>query len=695
MIQLSPPLINTQIPAFYNNNLIIPYSFGSGVGINSVKGFYLQLKQVNTNRVIGTTYSYNFNDKYVNFILPDDIFNQLLPGKYYKAQIAYIDQNDTVGLYSGVANIKFTKEPKVEISNLILQSTNLNPVSFVGKYTNEDYSENVQMYKFQIFKEDGQLFFDTDWKIHNKSNDIILTESIDTLSLGNKLKENEIYNITYGIKTNNLLEKFSQKYQITEANLINSSLKCKVTVENDKEEGTIKVFIEDMEDYITGNFVLLRTSSKDDFQSWNILNRFNIINQKYKKQQIYNDFLIEEGVVYKYAIQQFNSSNIYSNKIVSSDITGFMEYSFLVSADGKQLGIKLNPQFNQFKPTLQESKYETIGSKYPFFYRNGIVDYKSFSISGLISQYMDKNNLFNDIYNEENFTTNLTDDNIALEKEFKNQVIDFLNDGKVKFLKTPTEGSYLVRLMNIQTSPENTLGRMLHNFSSEAYEIAEVNNDNLIKFGFLKSNDMLEYIKEEDYFQESIELKDKNFNENLLNKTVNNFCVIDLPFGSKIKINNEEIQIGQTGAYYCPIDYEVNNFEIISLNENILESFSPTISYGFYKDVIDEFDRVEKIELETKLGEQFFGAADIVSHYNITNAQKSIQINKIIYAKIYKKEEEQEDINLNYFANIDEQQILIEEPLFLKNFNPQSFTIGDGLVAEIGVSLTISTYRQE
>ena len=122
MIQLSPPLINTQIPAFYNNNLIIPYSFGSGVGINSIKGFYLQLKQVNTNRVIGITYSYNFNDKYVNFILPDDIFDQLLPGKYYKAQIAYIDQNDIVGLYSGVANIKFTKEPKVEISNLILDN---------------------------------------------------------------------------------------------------------------------------------------------------------------------------------------------------------------------------------------------------------------------------------------------------------------------------------------------------------------------------------------------------------------------------------------------------------------------------------------------------------------------------------------------------------------------------------------------
>jgi hypothetical protein len=41
-----------------------------------------------------------------------------------------------------------------------------------------------------------------------------------------------------------------------------------------------------------------------------------------------------------------------------------------------------------------ESKVDTIGSKYPFVFRNGNVGYKEFPISGLISFLTDENKLF-------------------------------------------------------------------------------------------------------------------------------------------------------------------------------------------------------------------------------------------------------------------------------------------------------------
>ena len=95
--------------------------------------------------------------------------------------------------------------------------------------------------------------------------------------------------------------------------------------------------------------------------------------------------------------------------------------------DGKrQLKIKYNPKVSTFKNTLLESKIDTIGSKYPFVFRNGNVNYKEFSISGLISYLSDDNGLFyntEDIFNEHlNYgrsLTNLTSDNITTERNFK------------------------------------------------------------------------------------------------------------------------------------------------------------------------------------------------------------------------------------------------------------------------------------
>jgi hypothetical protein len=75
-----------------------------------------------------------------------------------------------------------------------------------------------------------------------------------------------------------------------------------------------------------------------------------------------------------------------------------------------------------------------------------------------------------------------------MESLFKNEVANWLNNGKVKFFKSPIEGSLLVRLMNVSLDPEDVLGRMLHTFNCTAYEIGELNYNNLIKYNFINSN---------------------------------------------------------------------------------------------------------------------------------------------------------------------------------------------------------------
>ena len=78
-------------------------------------------------------------------------------------------------------------------------------------------------------------------------------------------------------------------------------------------------------------------------------------------------------------------------------------------------------------------------------------------------------------YNIHTRNTNLTSDNIYLERNFKLEVLEWLNNGKPKIFRSPTEGNYIVRLMNVSLSPTDSLNRMIHTFSCTAYEIAENN----------------------------------------------------------------------------------------------------------------------------------------------------------------------------------------------------------------------------
>jgi hypothetical protein len=87
---------------------------------------------------------------------------------------------------------------------------------------------------------------------------------------------------------------------------------------------------------------------------------------------------------YKYSIQQYNDKGLFSERILSDEIYADFEHSYLFDGE-RQLKIMFNPKVTSFKIDRQEAKIETIGSKFPFIFRNGNVEYKEFPISGLIS----------------------------------------------------------------------------------------------------------------------------------------------------------------------------------------------------------------------------------------------------------------------------------------------------------------------
>jgi hypothetical protein len=75
---------------------------------------------------------------------------------------------------------------------------------------------------------------------------------------------------------------------------------------------------------------------------------------------------------------------LYSTRILSNEI--FVDFEDIFLYDGKrQLKVRYNSKVTSFKTDYLETKVNTIGSKFPFIFRNGNVEYKEFPISGLIS----------------------------------------------------------------------------------------------------------------------------------------------------------------------------------------------------------------------------------------------------------------------------------------------------------------------
>lgn len=192
------------------------------------------------------------------------------------------------------------------------------------------------------------------------------------------------------------------------------------------------------------------------------------------------DYTCECGKEYWYKVTFSNGTTQVFNDPVSVD---FDDIILIGESDTPKL-VRLNPNLSSVKRNQSQSITQTIGGKYPVIRKNGNMDYYTFSLGGLIS-----------VQAEIVYGQGPSSYNYDAERNYRNEFVDFLSDGKVKLFKSPQEGNLLIRLTDINLSPENGLGRLIYNFSATATEIAEANMSNYSKYKLvLPSTDMLPLI---------------------------------------------------------------------------------------------------------------------------------------------------------------------------------------------------------
>lgn len=306
-------------------------------------------------------------------------------------------------------------------------------------------------------------------------------------------------------------------------------------IEVNQEDGVAKIrFSAEKGDtgFAKSVFYFKRACSKDDFKTWDLIYRYDYVNTPNTIEIPFDDYSIASLYQYKYSVQVCVLDNGESwGAIHLSDTIYSKFYEMLLMRQHQQIAIRYNGQVSSWKPTVNRQKIDTLGGRYPKFVENAAMNYKTYQISGLISaeedfnrkfldenednnvgyydeefgeqylirndtaadgniKYNDKRNqqirktinnsvkVGKDLYAKNDFSGELNNQHDTYphnhwywEREFREQLVAWLNDGEPKLYRSMPEGNLIVMLTDINLTPDTQLGRMLYNFSATMYEV--------------------------------------------------------------------------------------------------------------------------------------------------------------------------------------------------------------------------------
>ena len=389
---------------------------------------------------------------------------------------------------------------KVNPSTDILIAGKINFHKVSGDTKSRPVTEQLSWYQIQVLGN-----FDSGKIYPNDNNQINTKIDLSMLSINSNYQMRIIYEVNNGyVGTVDYPIEVNDYTETTDVN-------CSKSL--DEENGSITLNITGLTKYSEGYLIVRRASHRTNFKQWELLAAKKLEGNEDTMKIV--DTTIESMTGYRYQLQYSTEIENYRPIYVDNgDILHCDFYGGLFSDRDKRLKISFDFQVSNRANAANRSKTDTLGGQYPVFTQNSKLKYHTYSISGRISSedtgelFLPKDELFGAEYYNYRYNNNsaeITDTSIAggpsgrntlyntkkiqpnndwlYEREYRDAVEEWLNNGKPKLFRSMTEGNMIVMLDGITMMPDVVLGRRLYNFSATMYEIGDGKSlDSIVSF---------------------------------------------------------------------------------------------------------------------------------------------------------------------------------------------------------------------
>lgn len=356
-------------------------------------------------------------------------------------------------------------------------------------------NEKLSWYQIKILDlEEINSFFDSDKIYPNSNNEINYIVDMSKLTINSEYKMQIICGIDYEYSQ-------TKTYFIKIKDYDDYQTKIDYTPIFNEENGTISLQMkkssESIDDnYYAENFIVIRRSSyHSNFTNWDLIFSDYARNLLNDDGFIFIDDTIESMVGYRYQLQIVtNQEPAIIYEPIRTDILHCDFYGGILSDKNKKLSINFNFQPSNRANAVNRTKIDTLGGQYPIFTQNSKLKYHTYNITGRISTedngelFLSKQELFgDDFYNYRYEYTSTGNEDVhnnecqtvrpnadwLYEREYRDAVEEWLNNGKPKLFRSMTEGNMIVILDGITLTPDPVLGRRLYDFNATMYEIGD------------------------------------------------------------------------------------------------------------------------------------------------------------------------------------------------------------------------------
>lgn len=242
------------------------------------------------------------------------------------------------------------------------------------------------------------------------------------------------------------------------------------------------------------------------------------------QEAVLYDYFIENGNYYRYALQPILANGVKGAITTFYDVVTTFDGFWLLGEKDMQFSFIYDGKIGTMNRRKPKDFIETIAGRFPYSVRASELDYYTFPFSGKLTYHQDVQNLLT----AENYTTAISpdptipigfvelkygdemrlnakndleemQDGMVMQRAWRNKILDWLTDGKLKILKSEAQGNILVEVSDVKVTPIKSLGGLICDFECNMTQMGIVDEKTLQKYMLRK-----EEMTKEDLLREAM-----------------------------------------------------------------------------------------------------------------------------------------------------------------------------------------------